>query len=119
MIAGARTTTRDYAHALSIIAVRVADQHLTPTSVAAEMNTTMRTLQRQFSARGTTVNRSIRAARVALAQVLLEDPAYRSLTVSQVAQACGMRDGTTLARAFAQENLAPPATVRTAARRPA
>lgn len=106
-----------YRAALSIIAARVGDRDLTAASVAAELGTSMRTLQRQFSAHGTTVERSIRAARVLHARSLLEDPAYRSLTVSRVAHACGMRDGTALARAFAKENLAPPAAIRAAARR--
>lgn len=117
IIVGATADLRGYAAALSIITARVGDHQLTPGAVAAELKTPMRTLQRQFSARGTTVERSIRAARVLVARSILEDPGYRSLTVSQVARACSMRDGTTLVRAFAKENLAPPASVRSAARR--
>lgn len=117
IIVGATADLRGYAAALSIITARVGDHQLTPGAVAAELKTPMRTLQRQFSARGTTVERSIRAARVLVARSILEDPGYRSLTVSQIARACGMRDGTTLARAFAKENLAPPASVRATARR--
>jgi len=101
-----------YHAALLIIAVLVGDSELSAPSVAAELNTSARTLQRRFVARGTTVERSMRAARVLHARSLLEDPAYRSLTISRVVRASGMRDGTTLARAFAKEHLASPSAYR-------
>nr|WP_237488940.1 helix-turn-helix domain-containing protein [Microbacterium sp. TL13] len=112
-----RTIGEGYSAALSIIAARVGDPDLTPAAVAAELNTSLRSLQRQFAAHDTTMDRSIRAARVAHATSLLEDPVYRSLTIERVAHACGLANGSSLARAFAAEGLPSPAAVRAAARR--
>jgi AraC-like DNA-binding protein len=113
----ARSVTEDYSAALSIIAARVGDPDLTPAAIAAELNTSLRSLQRQFASRDTTMDRSIRAARVAHARSLLEDPVYRSLTIERVAHASGLANGSSLARAFAAEGLRSPAAVRAAARR--
>lgn len=112
-----RTFAEGYPAALSIIAARVGDSDLTPAAVAAELNTSLRSLQRQFAAHDTTMDRSIRAARVAHATSLLEDPVYRTLTIERVAHACGLANGSSLARAFAAEGLPSPAAVRAAARR--
>ncbi|MGC0368413.1 helix-turn-helix domain-containing protein [Microbacterium sp. SLBN-111] len=113
----ARIVTEDYSAALSIIAARVGDPGLTPAAIAAELNTSLRSLQRQFASRGTTLDRSIRAARVGHARSLLEDPVYDSLTIERVAHACGLANGSSLARAFAAEGLPSPAVVRATARR--
>lgn len=113
----ARTVTEDYSAALSIIAARVGDPELSPAAVAAELNTSLRSLQRQFASRGATMDRTIRAARVGHARSLLEDPIYDSLTIERVAHACGLANGSSLARAFAAEGLASPAAVRATARR--
>lgn len=101
-----------YSAALSVIAARVGDPDLRAASVAAELNTSIRTLQRQFSSRGTTMDRSIRRARVAHAVSLLEDPAYAALSIDQIGHACGLANGSSLARAFAAEGLASPSAVR-------
>lgn len=113
----ARTMTEDYSAALSIIAARVGDPELTPAAIAAELNTSLRSLQRQFASRGTTMDRSIRAARVGHARTLLEDPVYDLLTIERVAHACGLANGSSLARAFSAEGLPSPAAVRATARR--
>lgn len=105
-----------YAAALSMITARVGDPSLTTASVASELNVSIRTLQRQFSSRGTTVDRSIRRARVEHAVSLLEDPAYSALTVDRIAQSCGLTTGSSLARAFAAEGLPSPSAVRADAR---
>lgn len=106
-----------HAAALSVITARVGDPDLTAASVAAELNTSLRTLQRQFTARGTTMDRSIRGARVRHAMTLLRDPAYSSLSIERVAHTCGLANGSSLARAFAAEGHPSPTRVR-AARRP-
>lgn len=106
-----------HAAAQSVIAARVGDPDLTAASVAAELNTSLRTLQRQFTARGTTMDRSIRGARVRHAMTLLRDPAYSSLSIEQLAHTCGLANGSSLARAFAAEGHPSPTRVR-AARRP-
>lgn len=103
-----------HAAALSVITARVGDPDLTAASVAAELNTSLRTLQRQFSARGTTMDRSIRNARVRHAMALLRDPAYSSLSIERVAHACGLANGSSLARAFAAEGHPSPTRVRAA-----
>lgn len=112
-----RAVAEGYPAALSIIAARVGDPDLTPAAIAAELNTSLRSLQRQFASNDTTMDRSIRAARVAHATSLLEDPVYRSLTIERVAHACGLANGSSLARAFSAEGLPSPAAVRAAARR--
>lgn len=114
----ATAVAQGYPAALSIIAARVGDPDLTPASIAGELNTSLRSLQRQFAAHHTTMDRSIRGARVAHARSLLEDPVYRSLTIERIAHACGLANGSSLARAFAAEGLPAPATVRAASRRP-
>lgn len=111
----ARSTDQGYAAALSIIAARVGDPDLTPAAVAAELNTSLRSLQRQFASHATTMDRSIRKARVAYAVSLLEDAMYRSLTIERIAHVCGLANGSSLARAFASEGLAAPTAVRSAA----
>lgn len=111
----ARSTDQGYAAALSIIAARVGDPDLTPATVAAELNTSLRSLQRQFASHATTMDRSIRKARVAYAVSLLEDAMYRSLTIERIAHVCGLANGSSLARAFASEGLAAPTAVRSAA----
>lgn len=106
-----------YAAALSMITARLGDPDLTPAAVASEVRTSLRSLQRQFSARGTTMEGRIRQARVQHAVSLLEDPVYDSLTIDRVAQACGLSNGSSLARAFAAEGRLSPSAVRSAARR--
>jgi AraC-like DNA-binding protein len=108
--------SQSYAAALTVITARVGDPSLTPRSVAQELNTSLRTLQRQFSAKGATVDRSIRRARVDHATALLQDPVYDSLTIDRVAQACGLSNGSSLARAFAAEGQPSPSAVRSAER---
>lgn len=112
----ATPVSEGYSAALSIIAARVGDPDLTPSAIAADLNTSLRSLQRQFALYDTTMDRCIRAARVAHARSLLEDPIYRSLTIERVAHACGLANGSSLARAFAAEGLPSPAAVRAAAR---
>lgn len=112
-----RATSDLYSAALSIIAARVGDPDLTAASVALELNASLRTLQRQFSSRGATIDRSIRRARVRHATSLLEDPAYATLSVEQISHTCGLANGSSLARAFAAEGQPPPAAVRAFGRR--
>lgn len=112
-----RSIAQGYSAALSIITARVGDPHLTPASIAAELRTSLRSLQRQFAAHDTTMDRSIRGARVAHARSLLENPVYRALTIERVALACGLANGSSLARAFAAEGLPSPSRLRAASLR--
>lgn len=112
-----RTDADMYSAALSVITARIGDPDLSAASVAAELNVSLRTLQRHFSTRGTTMDRSIRGARVRHALTLLRDPAYASLSVERIAHACGMANGSSLARAFAAEGHESPTRVRASGRR--
>lgn len=114
--ADANDDVQSYAAALSMIAARVGDSALRPALLARDLNVSLRTLQRQFAAHGTTIERSVRKSRVNHAVALLRDRTYDSLSIDRVAQACGLSNGSSLARAFAAEGLERPGTVRAAAR---
>lgn len=101
-----------YAAAMSMINASAGDSSLTPSRLAEDLNVSLRTLQRQFSRRGATVDRAIRQARVKLAMQLLTDPAYGALSVEKIALACGLSNGSSLARAFAAEGLVSPSAAR-------
>lgn len=102
--------------ALSLITAQLADTDLSPASIARELNTSLRQLQRRFRERDTTVEREIRRARVAYAVRLLRDRSYDALSVDEVARFAGFSGGSSLARALAGEGEAPPAQVRKLAR---
>lgn len=112
----ARDDVQSYAAALSMIAARVGDPALRPALLARDLNVSLRTLQRQFAAQGTTIERSVRRSRVNHAVALLRDRTYDSLSIDRVAQACGLSNGSSLARAFAAEGMERPGSVRAAAR---
>jgi AraC-like DNA-binding protein len=109
-------STETFTLAVSIVTAQLADQSLTAASVAHELNTSLRQLQRHFRSRGTTVEREIRRLRVEHAASLLVDRSYDGLTVDQVAQFSGFASGSSLARAMAAEGLASPAKLRREAR---
>lgn len=106
-----------YGAAMSMITASVGDPSLTPARLASDLNVSLRTLQRQFSSRGTTIERAIRSARVAEAMGLLSNPDYDALSINRIAHACGLSNGSSLARAFAAEGLPSPAVARKGARR--
>lgn len=110
----AREDVHSYAAALSMIAARVGDPTLRPGLLARDLNVSLRTLQRQFAAHGTTIERSVRRSRVAHAVSLLQDRTYDSLSIDRVAEACGLSNGSSLARAFAAEGFPNPSSVRAA-----
>jgi len=80
-----------------------ADPDLTPAVIAAQHGISVRYLHTLFAAAGTSVGRELRTIRLARVRGMLEDPACRSLTVSEMAYACGFNDPGYLARCFAQE----------------
>ena len=82
---------------------RFADPDLTPAAIAAQHGISVRYLHILFAATGTSVGRELRTIRLARVRAMLEDTACRSLTVSEIAYACGFNDPGYLARCFAQE----------------
>ncbi|RWR19192.1 helix-turn-helix domain-containing protein [Microbacterium enclense] len=105
-----------YVAAMSMITAQAGDPMLTPSSIAEELNLSLRTLQRHFSAQNTTIEARIRSVRVEQAVRLLEDRVYDSLSVERIAQACGFSNGSSLARAFASEGRLSPTVVRESSR---
>ena len=85
------------------LASRFADPDLTPSAIAALHDISVRYLHTLFAATGSSVGRELRAIRLARVRAMLEDAAYRSLTVSEIAYACGFNDPGYLARCFTQE----------------
>ena len=98
--------------AMSVITTRAGDPDLTPVGVASELNVSLRTLQRMFAQRGTTVEREIRRARVQQALTMLDDPIYDALSVDRIAQSVGLSGGSSLARTFATEGHPSPSVAR-------
>lgn len=101
-----------YAAAISVVNARAGDPDLTPVGVASELNVSLRTLQRMFAQRDSTVEREIRRARVQQALTMLDDPVYDALSVDRVAQSVGLSGGSSLARAFAAEGHPSPSVAR-------
>lgn len=85
------------------IAQNFADPDMTPATIAAQHGISVRYLHTLFAATGTSMGRELRSIRLARVRAMLEEPAYRSLTVAEMAYACGFNDPGYLARCFAQE----------------
>jgi len=101
-----------FERALTILATQCADASLTATSVARDLNVSLRQLERVLEEHGTTLRRELRRARVDHAVALLRDPAYAALTIDRVAEYSGFSNGSSLARAMAAENRPSPARIR-------
>lgn len=91
--------------ALFEVAMRVISSHcrdggLTSVSLARDLASSVRQVQRVFRARGTSPAREIRLARVARAQEILRDPGAEGLTIEDVAQHSGFADADSMRRAF-------------------
>ncbi|SDH62508.1 helix-turn-helix domain-containing protein [Microbacterium pygmaeum] len=105
-----------FAHSIAIITAQLSDHSLSPRSVADEVKISLRQLQRMHSARGTTVEREIRRARVEHAMGLLRDRTYDAMSVEQIGRYSGFSGGSSLARAMAAEGKMSPARERRHAR---
>ncbi|MDO9396870.1 MAG: helix-turn-helix domain-containing protein [Herbiconiux sp.] len=101
--------------AMAQIAAYRTDQSLTPVSLAQSLSISMRHLQRVFSAIGSTPSREIRRQRAELALSMLKNPAFRVLSVSQVAHHSGFADAADLRRAFDALGYPTPTEVRSQA----
>jgi len=117
--AGAGVTVAASLHlrALAILQRRYAEPGLTPLTVAAEVNVSLRQLEREFRPSGRTIRQEIRRIRVAAAVGLLQEHAYAAQTVDAIAARVGFSNGSSLARAISAEGLASPSHLRSAGRR--
>ena len=66
-----------------------ADPDLTPATIAAQHGISVRYLHSLFAATGSSVGRELRTIRLGRVRAMLEDRACRSLTISEIAYACG------------------------------
>lgn len=101
-----------YGRAIAVIAAQCSDPGVTPATVAEHVKLSLRQLQRVFGARGTTIERAIRRARVDHAVGLLTDRAYDAMSVEEIGRYSGFAGGSSLARAMAAEGSDSPARVR-------
>ncbi len=104
-----------YRDACVVIARRYADENLSLASVAREIATSRRQLQRAFAeAGGTSFRRQLQRVRMArAAELLLEG----SLPVQDVAGAVGYRQAAQFAKVFRRHSGAPPSAYRRSASR--
>jgi AraC family transcriptional regulator, regulatory protein of adaptative response / methylphosphotriester-DNA alkyltransferase methyltransferase len=104
-----------YRDARAVIARRFGEEHLSLASVAHEIATSRRQLQRAFAeAGGTSFSRELQRIRMARAAQLLLDG---SLPVQDVAAAVGYRQAAQFAKVFRRHHGAPPSSFRRSATR--
>ena len=98
--------------ALAVIMRMHADPRLGSRRIAEAVNLSVRQLERQFHAHGTTIAREVRHARLdAAVRLLSEDPAGTS-SIDEIAHRVGFSGGSPLARAMVREGLPSPSAVR-------
>jgi AraC family transcriptional regulator, regulatory protein of adaptative response / methylphosphotriester-DNA alkyltransferase methyltransferase len=99
-----------YRDALTVIARRYGDDDLSLATVAREIATSRRQLQRAFAeAGGTSFSRELQRVRMARAAQLLLDG---SLPVQDVAAAVGYRQAAQFAKVFRRHQGVPPSSFR-------
>ena len=102
--------------ALSMILRSHGDPQLSSRRIADAVNLSVRQLERQFHAHGTTIAREVRHARLdAAVRLLSEDPAGM-FSIDEIAHRVGFSGGSPLARAMHREGLPAPSAVRTGVR---
>ncbi|WP_424464681.1 helix-turn-helix domain-containing protein [Pseudoclavibacter helvolus] len=101
-----------YERAVQLIQRDATRADCTAASLAAELNVSLRNLERSFQQRGGTVRRAVRDARILHAIDLLRDPSRAGLTVSQIASFAGFSNGSALARAMAASGRQTPRSYR-------
>lgn len=102
----------DYDLAIEVIRRDAVQPDCTAAHIAAELNVSLRNLEREFQQRGETVRRAVRDARIQHAIDLLRDPTRSGLTVSQIATFSGFSSGSALARAMASAEYGTPKSYR-------
>lgn len=98
--------------ALSVILRMHADPALSSRRIAEAVNLSVRQLERQFHAQGTTIAREVRHARLDAAVRLLSEDPTGMFSIDEIAHRVGFSGGSPLARAMVREGLPAPSVVR-------
>jgi AraC-like DNA-binding protein len=104
-----------YAQACRYIARNLSDPTLSPTTIAAHVGLSTRSLSRLFAMNGQTVERSIWSRRLTAARDELANPQSRDKSITEIAFACGFNDTAHFSRSFANAYGMTPRQFRTAA----
>ena len=110
--AGVAAAPSLHQRATSIIRRRYAEASLSAADVAAEMNVSLRQLERGFRPSGRTIRQELRRIRVAAAAALLREDPSAVRTVDAIATQVGLSNGSSLARAISAEGLPSPTRLR-------
>ena len=103
------------ARLMSTLRARLADPHLSPATLAAEHNVSVRSLHYAFASTGTTFVEQLMHARLQRARELLSDSRLRDVPVIEVAARCGFTDPSHFARRFRRQFGVTPLAFRRAA----
>lgn len=101
-----------YQTAVSVITAKRADPALSSRSVAADLNISLRQLQREFRTRGVSPAELIRKLRAELAVQHLQNRAYDALSIEQIAKYCGLSSSQQLRSALAATGHPTPRRIR-------
>ncbi|MGB4137000.1 MAG: AraC family transcriptional regulator [Microbacterium sp.] len=114
---GTQSTPPPVQHAFVVIMRSYADAGLSSRRIAEDVNLSVRQLERQFQAQGTSIAGEVRRTRIAAAARLLSDDAMAALSIDQIARRVGFSGGSPLARAMAREGMPAPSALRATMRR--
>ena len=103
--------------AIEFIRSHLSDQMLRPSSVAAHVSLSPRSLARLFAQEGTTVDRTIWHERLWAARRALSDPASQELSITEIAFGCGFNDLSHFTRSFSKAYGVAPSLYRSEQRR--
>jgi AraC-like DNA-binding protein len=106
-------------HAQRFIRASLADDNLSPATVADALNMSVGHLHRLFRGTGMTVGQTIRQARLERCAAELRETAHGAETVSEIAFRHGFKDAAHFTRAFTRRYGVPPSQWRNAGTMPA
>lgn len=98
--------------ARSVMMARREDPGFTAAQLSQDLHVSARQLQRAFAREMTTPVVALRRMRVELAESLLRNPHYDTLSIDEVARHSGFTSALQLRRAFGAEQLPPPSALR-------
>lgn len=101
-----------HSRAVALMTAKRSDPEFTPESLAAELNISVRQLQRDFKKQNSSVAATLRRLRTDLAVQMLHDRNHDLLTVDQIAKFSGFSSGQQMRSAFKIQALPSPKTVR-------
>ncbi|WP_430334724.1 AraC family transcriptional regulator [Rhodococcus sp. ACT016] len=78
-----------YEEAMRIVDAEFRDPHLNAPSLAKRLRVSLRTLHRAFESRAMSISKEIRRRRIEHAEILLRNPRYSSMPVSEIARISG------------------------------